>query len=186
MGKTKLKVLVTSDRKKKSKKLIGILNMGRRIKDPVKQARDFNIPSDEDDKQDEENKIVKTERSNPGSNKCLDEEEDDYLDEQYPPADEKYKLLEERLRAIEIQKVPGLNFDNLGLVFGVVIPPKFKTPTFSKYDGISCPKLHLRSYVWKIQQHTTDKKMWIHFFQKSLSGTSLEWFYQLDGTNIHN
>ena len=31
-----------------------------------------------------------------------------------------------------------------------------------------------------------DKNLWIHFFQESLSGTYLEWFYQLDGTNIHN
>ena len=101
-GKEELKVLVTSDRKKKAKKPISVLNMGRRFRGPVKKARDFNIPSDEDDKQDEDSKSVKTERSNPGSNKCPDEEEDDYLDKQYPSADEKYKLLEEILRAIEI------------------------------------------------------------------------------------
>ena len=28
--------------------------------------------------------------------------------------------------------------------------------------------------------------MWIHFFQESLSGTHLEWFYQLDGTKVRN
>ena len=33
---------------------------------------------------------------------------------------------------------------------------------------------------------TTDRKLWVHFFQESLSGTQLEWFYQLEGTNIHN
>ena len=117
-------------------------------------------------------KVLKLEKkSNHGSDKCFDEEEEDYLDEQYPPAGEKYKLLEERLKAMEIQKVPGLNFEELGLVSGVVIPPKFKTPTFSKYDGVSFPKLHLRSYVRKIQPHTADKKLWLHFFQESLSGT---------------
>src|SRR4051812_33089626 len=89
------------------------------------------------------------------------------------------------MKAVEIQKVPGLDFEELGLILGVVIPKKFKTPTFSKYDGISCPKMHLRSYVRKIQPHTTDKKLWIHFFQESLSGTQLEWYYQLEGTNIH-
>ena len=51
---------------------------------PVKQAQDLDIPSYEDDKQDEDGKSVKTERSNPGSDKFPDEEEDDYLDEQYP------------------------------------------------------------------------------------------------------
>ena len=86
---------------------------------------------------------------------------------------------------MEIQKVHGLNFEELGLVSGVVIPPKFKNPTFSKYDRVSYPKLHLRSYVQKIQPHTADKKLWFHFFQEILSGTQLEWYYQLEGTNIH-
>ena len=86
---------------------------------------------------------------------------------------------------MEIQAVPGLDFGDLGLVPGVVIPYKFKIPVFVKYDGISCPKLHLRSYVRKIQPHTADKKLWVHFFQESLVGMQLEWFYQLEGTNIH-
>src|SRR3954464_4984726 len=86
---------------------------------------------------------------------------------------------------MEIQKVPGLDFEELGLISEVVIPPKFKIPTFAKYDGVSCPKLHLKSYVRKIQPHTADKKLWIHLFQERLSGTQLEWYYQLEGTNIH-
>ena len=45
---------------------------------------------------------MKTERRSHGSDKFPDKEEDDYLDGQYPPADEQYKLLEERLRAIEV------------------------------------------------------------------------------------
>ena len=85
------------------------------------------------------------------------------------PFCETHKMLEECLKAMEIQKVPGLNFEELVLVSGVVIPPKLKTPNFSKYDGVSCSKLHLRSYAWKIQPHTTYKKLWLHFFQESLS-----------------
>ena len=81
--------------------------------------------------------------------------------------------------------IPGLDFEELGLVSRVVIPPKFKIPTFSKYDGVSCPKMHLRSYVCEIQPYTADRKLWIHFFQESLASTQLEWFYQLEGTNIH-
>ena len=52
---------------------------------------------------------------------------------------------------MDVQRIPGLDFEELGLVSGVVIPQKFKAPVFSKYDGVSCPKLHLRSYVRKIQ-----------------------------------
>ena len=79
----------------------------------------------------------------------------------------------------------GLDFGDLGLVPGVVIPHKFKIPVFAKYDGVSCQKLHLRSNVRKIQPHTTDKKLWVYFFQESLAGTQLEWFYQLEGSRIH-
>ena len=160
--------------------------MGRRFWGPVKQAKEIEIPVDIGNNQ-EDNTSVGTEiKSNHGSGKPSEEEEEYYYeDEQYQHDDGKYKLLEERLKAMEIQKVPGLNIEELGLVSGVVIPPKFKTPTFAKYDGVSCPKLHLRSYVRKIQPHTTDKKLWVHFFQESLSGTQLEWFYQLEGTSIH-
>ena len=46
--------------------------------------------------------------------------------------------------------------------------------------------MHLRSYVRKIQPHTADKDLWVHFFQDSLSGNQLDWFYQLERANIHN
>ena len=86
---------------------------------------------------------------------------------------------------MEVQRIPGLDFKELGLVSGVVIPQKVKALVFAKYDGVSCPKLHLRSYVWKIP-HTADRNLWVHFFQDSLSRTQLEWFYQLEGTNVRN
>ena len=64
-----------------------------------------------------------------------------------------------------------LDFKELGLISAIVIPHKFKVPTLVKYDGVSCLKLHMRSYVRKIQPHTADRKLWVHFFQESLSGT---------------
>ena len=143
-GQEELKALIAKEKKKKTKKPTGILNMGKRFRDPVKQAQDLDISLDEDDERDEDGKSVKTEKSNHGSDKCSDEEEEDYLDEQYPPASDKYKLLEKRLKSMEIQKAPGFNIEELSLASGVVIPTKFKTPTFAKYDGVSCPKLHLR------------------------------------------
>ena len=87
---------------------------------------------------------------------------------------------------MEIQRVARLDFEDLGQVSGVVILRKFKVPTFAKYDGVSCHKLHLRSYVRKIQTHTTDRDLWVHFFQESLAGNQLEWFYQLERTNVRN
>ena len=78
---------------------------------------------------------------------------------------------------MEVQRIPGLDFEELSLVSGVVIPQKFKALVFAKYDGVSCPKIHLRSYVRKIQPHIADRNLWVHFFQDSLSRTQLEWFY---------
>ena len=67
-----------------------------------------------------------------------------------------------------------------------MIPPKFKVLLFAKYDEVSCPKMHLRSYVRKIQPHSSDKDLWVHFFKDSLFGTQLNWFYQLERVDVHN
>ena len=142
-------MMVLIAKKKKTRNPIVILNMGRRFKGPAKPVQTADITSDEDDNQEEDGRSVRAEGgSNLGSGKMPEDE--DYSDEQYPPADKRYKQLEDRLKAMEIQKVPGLDLEELGLILGVVIPHKFKVIDFAKYDGVSCPKLHLRSYVWKI------------------------------------
>ena len=145
-GQEELKALVIKEKTKKPKKQVGILKMGRRLRGPVKRAIDLSTPSNEGDNHEEDN--------NPGT----DEDEADYSEEQYPSTDDKYKQLEDRLNAMEIQQIPGLDFEELGFVSGVVIPPKFKIPNFVKYDGISYPKMHMRLYVCKIQPHTADRK----------------------------
>ena len=86
-------------------------------------------------------------------------DDDDSYEERYPSADEKYKQLEDKLKAVEIQDVPGLDLGDTRLVSGVLIPLKFKIPTFVPYDGVFCPKMHLKSYVHKIQPYTTDQKL---------------------------
>ena len=143
-GQEDLKALVLKDQKKKVKKLVRVLSVGRRR--PANRALDFTTPSKEGDNQEEGEEKYEEGDNNP----AFEEDEADYTEEQYPPADDKFKQLEDRLNATEIQRVPGLDFEELGLVPGVVIPPKFKVPIFSKYDGVSSPKLHLRSYIRKI------------------------------------
>src|SRR4051812_31511733 len=204
-GQDELKSILT-EKEKKTKKPKGVLNLGRRFKGllkkveeaetpkegkktrvkklrPILQLRDAETSEDSDEDEQDDNASVKTDaESNHDSAKHSEEEEDYYHEEEHPG--DKYKMLEERLRNMEIEKVPGLDFEELGLVPGVVIPPKFKTPAFAKYDGISCPKMHLRSYVRKIQPHTVDKRLWIHFFQESLYGTQLEWYDKLESASI--
>ena len=48
----------------------------------------------------------------------------DFDEDQYPPAEDRYKQLEDRLSAMEIQKIPGLDFGDLELASGGGDPPK--------------------------------------------------------------
>ena len=113
--------------------------IGRRFEGQARRVLDF--PSTSDEGVGKGNGAVVPSESEAEEEE--EEEDEDYSEQQYPPADDKYKNLEERLAAMEIQRVPGLDFEELGLVSGIVIPPKFKVPLFSKYDGLSFPKMHL-------------------------------------------
>src|SRR3954471_16243611 len=169
-GQQELKALIIK-KKKKPKGSLGLSDLKRKIKIPVKKFKKPPIPETVADDEQEDN------QSNQGSVKpSLSSNEDNRSGDE--PDDDKYQQLEDRMKAMEIQKVPGLDFNDLGLISDVVIHPKFKVPVFAKYDGVSCPKLHLRSYVRKIQPHTTDNKLWIHFFQESLSEDLAAAFYK--------
>ena len=133
-GQKYLKNLIT-----KKKKIVGLINLRRKHRGLVKVVRQLEFS----DKSGETEWSVK---NNEGSYHESENEEEDYMSEQYSD-NEKYKQLEDSLNAVENLKMSGLNFDDLSLVPGVVIPRKFKVPTFAKYEDISCPKLHLKSYV---------------------------------------
>lgn len=100
--------------------------------------------------------------------------------------DKKYRLLEERLKAVEGKGALGMDLTDLGLVPGVKVPPKFKVPVFEKYNGTTCPKTHVRSYYRKMSVYSSDEKLLMHFFQDSLSGASLEWYMQLERIYVQN
>ena len=72
-GQEELKALLTK-KKKKARKSIGVINMGRRFRGPVKQAKEIEIPVDSGNNQ-EDNTSVGTEiKSNHGSGKPSEEE----------------------------------------------------------------------------------------------------------------
>ena len=110
--------------KKKTKKK-DVINMGKRFKGLVQQVQVEEDSSEEDENQDED---AKSTRVGGGNNQIFEDE--DYFDEQYPPAYDKYNQLEDKLKVLEIQVVSGLEFGDLGLVSGVVIPHKFKILAF--------------------------------------------------------
>ncbi|CAJ2644571.1 unnamed protein product [Trifolium pratense] len=97
---------------------------------------------------------------------------------------QKYKALEERLKAVEGFSAFGIDTLDMCLVPDVIVPPKFKTPEFEKYKGAGCPKIHLKRFCMKMAAHATNEKLLIHVFQDSLSGASLDWYMQLERTQI--
>lgn len=116
-GQEDLKELITKKDKKRSKVRAGVLNMGRRFRGPIKAPKEIEILEGSVNN-DSENNADKYDVE-------ASDEEEDYLEEQYPPADEKYRLLEDRLSTMEHQRVPGLNFEDASLIPGIVIPLKF-------------------------------------------------------------
>lgn len=73
-----------------------------------------------------------------------DEEEE--IHEDIKGIKENYQILEKRLRAMEVDQVFGAAAREICLVYGLVIPTKFKTPDFDRYEGHSFPKSHLVMY----------------------------------------
>ncbi|RDY13544.1 hypothetical protein CR513_01507, partial [Mucuna pruriens] len=90
-----------------------------------------------------------------------------------PSSEEKWKSLEERLRAIEGGDKYGLEVVDLCLVPDVGLLTNFKTPEFDKYKGSSCPRVHLAMYCRKMAAYIYDDKVLIHCFQDSLTRAAL-------------
>ncbi|XP_050909007.1 uncharacterized protein LOC127122764 [Lathyrus oleraceus] len=86
----------------------------------------------------------------------------------FPAEDRKYRMLEEILKVVEGQGVLGMDINDLRLVPGVMVPPKFKVPILDKYNGTTCPKTHMKAYyrqpIWE----------------------SLKWYMHLERTYIRN
>ena len=69
----------------------------------------------------------------------VSDNETDFDDEQYPPAEDKYKQLEDRLKAMEIQQVPGLDFGDLvpGISFHQNLRPRYLLNT-TEFHALKC------------------------------------------------
>ena len=72
----------------------------------------------------------------------------------------------------------------MSLVPDLVLPPKFKVPTFDKYNGTKCPSTHLYMYCRKMMGYTSNDKLLIHCFQDSLSGSAKRWYNFLSRDQI--
>ena len=81
------------------------------------------------------------------------------------------------MKAVEGSDVYGLvDAYKMSLVPDLVLSPKFKMPTFDKYDGTKCPFAHLYMYYRKMTGYTSNDKLLIHCFQDSLSRSVTRWY----------
>jgi len=98
---------------------------------------------------------------------------------------DKMAALEARIRAIKgVDLYDPVQAAGICLVLNVVVPKRFCVPEFFKYIRTQCPITHLKSYCNKMTEEVHDKKLLMHFFQDSLSGTVLSWYMRLDNTRI--
>ena len=94
-------------------------------------------------------------------------------------AQRKLELIEERLRMVEGSDAYSLvDASKMSLVPDLFLLPKFKVPTFHKYDGTKCLSAHLYMYCRKMTGHTSNDKLLIHYFQDSLTGSATRWYNQ--------
>ena len=80
-------------------------------------------------------------------------------------AQRKLEFIEERLKMVEgLDAYSLVDASKMSLVSDLVLPSKFKVPTFDKYDGIKWPSAHLYMYCRKMTGHTSNDKLLIHYF----------------------
>lgn len=77
----------------------------------------------------------------------------------------RFRMMDERVKAIEGLSIFGLEVADMCLVPGVKIPAKFKVHAFEKYKAATCPKTHIRSYCRKMAAYSDDEKLLMHFFK---------------------
>ena len=94
-------------------------------------------------------------------------------------------FLDKKLKEIrDANNLESVDLRELCLVFDLIIPPKFKMPTFEKYDGTKCLENHLAMYCNKIVRHAHDEGLLIHVFYDSLTGIAIQWYRGLKKNQI--
>ena len=93
--------------------------------------------------------------------------------------------MDKKLKEIEgVNNLGSVDPKKLCLVPDLVIPPKFKVPTFEKYDGTKCPENHLATYYNKMAGHAHNEDFLIHVFYDSLAGAAAQWYTKLKKDQI--
>ena len=79
-----------------------------------------------------------------------------------------------------------MEYQSLSLFPNVKLPPKFKMPTLDKFNGIGCPKSHLKMYMRAMQPLGTTEEILAQMFQNTLIGAALSWFLNVEDNIVRN
>ncbi|KAF8370089.1 hypothetical protein HHK36_031876 [Tetracentron sinense] len=71
-----------------------------------------------------------------------------------------------------------IDLEDLCLHPGSKMPPKFKCPELSKYNGKGCPLAHLKLYIWSLSDFIDNEPLLLQLFQRSLTEEALDWMYK--------
>ncbi|KAF8396321.1 hypothetical protein HHK36_017936 [Tetracentron sinense] len=77
-----------------------------------------------------------------------------------------------------------INLEDLCLHPGSKMPPKFKCPELSKYNGKGCPLAHLKLYIGSLSDFIDNEPLLLQLFQRSLTEEALDWYSTIDHTKL--
>ncbi|XP_017640269.1 uncharacterized protein LOC108481683 [Gossypium arboreum] len=91
--------------------------------------------------------------------------------------EDRCRWLEEKFKVIETADYHyGVDAKDLSMVPNLVLPPKFKTPEFEKYNETSCPNTHITMFCRRMTGYVNNNQLLIHCFQGSLIGSAAKWY----------
>ncbi|KAK5835256.1 hypothetical protein PVK06_010943 [Gossypium arboreum] len=94
--------------------------------------------------------------------------------------------LEENFKAREnVDYYCRIGAKDLSLVPDLILPPKFKTPEFEKYNGASCPEAHITMFCRRMTGYVNNNQLLIHCFQDSLIESTAKWYNKLSRVKIN-
>ncbi|KAF8393804.1 hypothetical protein HHK36_020002 [Tetracentron sinense] len=72
----------------------------------------------------------------------------------------------------------NIDLEDLCLHPGSKMPPKFKCPVLSKYNGKGCPLAHLKLYIGSLSDFINNEPLLLQLFQRSLIEEALDRMYK--------
>ncbi|XP_052490765.1 uncharacterized protein LOC128043013 [Gossypium raimondii] len=101
--------------------------------------------------------------------------------------EDRCRWLEEKFKVMENTDYHcGIDTKDLSLVLDLVLPPKFKTLEFEKYNGNNCPEAHIMIFCRRMTGYVNNDQLLIHCFQDNLIGSAAEGYNQLSRAKINS